>query len=205
MVSPKVRRYAEELIEKYDANHSGQIEEEEWAKMEGSPAAIDADKSGAISLDELLAYLSKYSLAHRINVASPTPSLSVSGLSGPPSGAPAEAAITPETAEGVAPESNPDEAKLDSLDRERTSTFRRTPRSLQKFYIPPTSLPQGLPEWFLSRDGDGDGQLTLREYSPGMIRSEIDEFYRYDLDRDGVITAQEASKFGSPRGLPPRP
>src|SRR6185369_17684753 len=55
-------------------------------------------------------------------------------------------------------------------------------------------LPTGLPSWFKSRDTNGDGQVTMSEYSHSMSESVVSEFRRYDLNDDGIITAKEAAK-----------
>ena len=60
-----------------------------------------------------------------------------------------------------------------------------------KFYVPSKRLPAGLPDWFLARDLDGDGQLTAAEYSPTSLAAELAEFSNYDLNGDGILTAKE--------------
>jgi hypothetical protein len=67
------------------------------------------------------------------------------------------------------------------------------PRRSLKYFA---SLPAGLGPWFIERDADGDGQLTLAEYSPKLLRSELDDFARLDSNRDGVLTAQEYLRAG---------
>jgi hypothetical protein len=52
----------------------------------------------------------------------------------------------------------------------------------------------GLPEWFLRKDADGDGQVTMAEYAKDCTPAEAAEFDRLDLNRDGVITAAECLK-----------
>lgn len=55
-------------------------------------------------------------------------------------------------------------------------------------------LPSGLPGWFKSRDANGDGEVSMAEYSSHWSPSLVDEFRRYDLNNDGIITGQEAAK-----------
>jgi len=54
----------------------------------------------------------------------------------------------------------------------------------------------GLPDWFLKYDADGDGQVTMAEYAHGREWTPelLNEFNRYDLNHDGVITAAECLK-----------
>lgn len=63
-------------------------------------------------------------------------------------------------------------------------------------------LPKGLPDWFLSKDADHDGQVTMAEYTTSWTVEKLAEFNRYDLNHDGIITADEClqlekSKSGS--------
>jgi hypothetical protein len=63
-----------------------------------------------------------------------------------------------------------------------------------KFHLSAKRLPPGLPDWFLRRDLDGDGQLILSEFAPQATAAERREFARYDLNSDGVVTPQEYLK-----------
>ena len=68
----------------------------------------------------------------------------------------------------------------------------------QRFFVASVRLPQGVPPWFIARDLDGDGQLTLSESAPHRTQADIDEFNRYDTNHDGVITADEVLQLGKP-------
>jgi Ca2+-binding EF-hand superfamily protein len=50
-------------------------------------------------------------------------------------------------------------------------------------------LPKGLPDWFDSYDADKDGQVALHEWR--KAGREISEFQQYDLNGDGLVTADE--------------
>lgn len=63
-----------------------------------------------------------------------------------------------------------------------------------KRFVTPKSRLAGLPEWFSARDMNGDGQLTVAEYTPGSEESLLDQFNRYDRNKDGVLTPQECPK-----------
>ena len=52
--------------------------------------------------------------------------------------------------------------------------------------------PPGLPDWFNKLDTDKDGQVALYEWR--MANKSMDEFKTWDLNDDGFITAEEASK-----------
>ncbi len=63
-----------------------------------------------------------------------------------------------------------------------------------KRFVTPQSRLAALPDWFRTSDANGDGQLTVAEYTPGSEKSRLAEFTRYDRNNDGVLTAQECPK-----------
>jgi Ca2+-binding EF-hand superfamily protein len=54
-------------------------------------------------------------------------------------------------------------------------------------------LPKGLPDWFMEKV-DGDGQVTMAEFTTAWTPEKLAEFNRYDLNHDGIITAEECLK-----------
>jgi Ca2+-binding EF-hand superfamily protein len=54
-------------------------------------------------------------------------------------------------------------------------------------------LPDGLPSWFQDLDTDEDGQISLREWLDGG--KTLREFRTYDLNDDGLITAEEVLRY----------
>lgn len=59
-------------------------------------------------------------------------------------------------------------------------------------YRPPAdSAPEGLPGWFSDKDRNGDGQVMMNEYEQSWSEQKVDEFFSFDLSRDGVITTEE--------------
>jgi Ca2+-binding EF-hand superfamily protein len=53
-------------------------------------------------------------------------------------------------------------------------------------------LPEGLPGFFTDKDADGDGQVSMAEFAEEWSDEVLKEFFASDLNRDGVITADEA-------------
>jgi hypothetical protein len=51
----------------------------------------------------------------------------------------------------------------------------------------------GLPSWFKSRDSNNDGQVEMSEYSKAWSDRTVEEFHRYDVNNDGIVTAKEAA------------
>ncbi len=183
----KVSRYAQRLMQKYDADRDGQLQAEEWSRMRGNPARIDADRNGAISQDELAGHVAAFGRAHRIRPKRrPPPAVDL-------------ALLLAETIEIKSPDASdedmPNGEEGATADRELTDQDRRE----LKYFRSVDRLPPGLPDWFIRRDADGDGQLTLAEFAPKAAKTQLDQFARHDLNRDGIITAKEYLR-GTARG-----
>ncbi len=50
---------------------------------------------------------------------------------------------------------------------------------------------QGLPDWFIQKDTDGDGQISMAEFASQWTPEKVREFESYDRNHDGFITAAE--------------
>ena len=68
------------------------------------------------------------------------------------------------------------------------------PRKPGRFLTARERLPKGLPDWFLEKDVNGDGQVTMAEFTDNWTPDKVAEFARYDLNHDGIITAAECLK-----------
>ncbi len=55
-------------------------------------------------------------------------------------------------------------------------------------------LPEGMPGFFADKDANGDGQVTMAEYSSEWNEEVIAEYFRSDLNGDGTITSAEAMR-----------
>ena len=61
-----------------------------------------------------------------------------------------------------------------------------------RFLMPQERLPDGLPEWYTSRDKNLDAQIRMSEFSTSQwTEKTLSEYYQFDLNRDGVITPAE--------------
>jgi hypothetical protein len=63
------------------------------------------------------------------------------------------------------------------------------PRKPSKFATAADRLPKGLPDWFIKKEVNG--QVTMAEYATNWTAEKVQEFDRYDLNHDGIITAAE--------------
>lgn len=180
-VPPKVERYVQFVFSRLDEDADGALSEAEWRQMSGEPQAADGDRDGIITRAEFQAYVVRYGNARR-PAALMTPideAAAANAGAGDPSGSAGE--IASESNGGAAAGAAP------SVTSKNGSRTRET-----KFHVRPSRGLGRLPGWFLDRDSDGDGQLTLREFSadsPGRLR----EFERLDHNEDGVITPREAT------------
>lgn len=184
----KVHRYARRVIQRYDLNGDGQLQEVEWRKMHGQPALMDANQDGVITVDELAQWVATYGAQRRIRVDWPFPA------AGSEVGAEKEPGAEPEPTAAAAAPSAPEPAAGVAGD---PTSAEAAPRET-KFHLSPQRLPAGLPDWFRARDLDGDGQLTLSEFAPHATAAQQQEFVRYDLNGDGLLTPQEYLKATRP-------
>lgn len=56
------------------------------------------------------------------------------------------------------------------------------------------TAPEGLPRFFTDRDINTDGQVSMSEYTSDWSDQIVAEFYAWDANHDGVITAAEVLK-----------
>ncbi|MGD9644393.1 MAG: hypothetical protein AB7U73_01690 [Pirellulales bacterium] len=175
-VSPKVVRYAERLVRRYDEDQDGQLSASEWEPFGDAFRVSDLSRDGIITTDEVARRIAAYArrrTLHSMPLSAPTP---------------AEiAAAGPATPGGVSPTANGAASPV------------AAPSVSRRYFIPAERLPNGLPEWFDERDSDGDGQLTLAEFSPDGRPEQALEFESFDENRDGVITSQEGARVQTRR------
>ena len=176
-VPRKVSRFVEHVLRTCDANRDGQLQRSEWPRLALSAETIDADGDSVITTQELTRMLDQYGgqrwRSRRRAVA--RASAAVSRIA-------AESAATSDA------QSSKRETPTAAPTPDDVSRLRRQ----RKFYVSPGRLPAGVPSWFLERDRDGDGQLTLGEYGATRSVTRLREFQTLDHNRDGVLTAREA-------------
>ena len=171
----KIQRYVRRLFTKYDVNLSGVLEATEWRAMQGTPGRADADRDGILTRGEFIRHVLSYGRSRRITGSAGDLARTTPDFASPPTDSSGESAKR--NTKGAAAEPSPDD------------DYRRD----RKFYIPRRRLPKGLPSWFLDRDADGDGQLTLAEYASAGQQSGSTDFSRMDVNRDGLLTAAECA------------
>jgi len=187
---PKVRRYAERLIQQYDTNGDGKLQPSEWRAMAGKPEVADLNQDQEITAVELLRRVFDYGKHRRISLAYPIIGWSRSNHEKEKAGTGTEPG---ELADDKSPASAEQEESSAAAAAEHMAEAEAQRRE-GRFYVPAKRLPAGLPPWFLLRDADGDGQLTQAEFAPKASPSDLEEFAKYDLNGDGVITPKECMR-----------
>jgi len=216
----KAIRYASSVFEKYDLNGNGVLEREEWSKMPGSPQSIDTDGDFIITLDEMIRHIALYGNVRTIHRPNPPPipaspnwnpaeispfrpfSASLKPKAVPSEPKPDEPETDPteeidenqiigESTSGLTEDSeseNPSE-KPDDLSYEAVFSSQFTPAE-RMYHVPLEDL-RGVPRWFILRDKNGDGQLSMLEYDPTLSPRGLAEFGRLDKNSDGFLTPDE--------------
>lgn len=82
-----------------------------------------------------------------------------------------------------------EEEKIDDLTYEKVFEGKFKP-SERKYHVPLSEL-RGVPNWFVLRDKDGDGQLSMIEYDPTLSPAGLANFGRMDKNGDGFLSAAE--------------
>jgi len=202
-VPGKVIRYAARLLQHYDSNADGILQEEEWKKMPGAPQAMDIDGDREITLEELIRFTALYGQDRTIHHPQPVeryyqPRLVSSQFQlFKPVSPPPELEI-PADSEKTAPNTESDltedimgsdETPIDDATYEEIIVSRQIP-AVRKYNTARESL-HGVPAWFIIRDQDGDGQVSLKEFAPSLSAASLALFGRLDKNGDGFITPDE--------------
>ncbi len=183
----KLRRYVDRLLARRDLNGDGELQPAESGRMQGDPQRADFDGDGLITREELTRHVAQYGRDRRIRPLRLTlwDQESFEPLLNPTT--PSEAAAATDVGTSATDQGPGGRRPTFSSETPLDDEFRRG----LKFFVPRKDLPDGLPDWFIARDANGDAQVTMAEFSRKATRSELQQFTRYDLDGDHVITASE--------------
>ena len=165
----RIRKYAESLLRRYDANKNGVLEKDEWSKMRNNPEKADRNRDKVVTGEELTTWLSAYS-----QKSSPPPSTS-----------------SPPTASASLSRSTSSRHSHSSRSEERKSYRFLTPTERL-----PKGLPDWFAR--KDANGDGQVSMA-EYHSGDWDEAKAAEFAGYDLNNDGMITPAEcleAAKTG---------
>ncbi len=158
----KVARYARRYVQARDKNGDGVLQAEEWNSQLSKLAHVDADANGELTWLEIASRITRYGQTR---------------------------ALRPWTAgDSSTAAANQNRSVQMVGSSEETSLV---PQRQTRFYVPSNRLSSNLPKWFVDRDRDGDGQLTLREFAPNDGVGVVRQFREYDRNQDGVIVPRE--------------
>lgn len=159
----KFAKSATDMIQSNDKNGDGILEGDEIPKV-GMSKNGDMNGDGKITQPELVAYYR--------GLSKPASTSSAAATTSSPGSDPAKTSATTPAAK-------------DSDTRKIVNTKRKSYRF--------KTTKERLPTWqFASRDANGDGQVSMSEYSRVWSDRTAADFQRYDRNNDGMITAKEA-------------
>lgn len=196
-VDERYRSYAANMLKRYDKNGSGALEREEWSQMRGEWwKSADTNGDGTIALDEIVGRLAGYRARYQsrsstttVTSTQSTPSSSTSfGSTSSPA---ASSSATTSSVSSTSATTNTNTATTPAATSTAATTTAVPVRKPYRFLTPTERLPAGLPDWFTRRDTNGDGQVTLAEFSEALSDDVASEFAKHDLNNDGVVTPQE--------------
>ncbi|MBL9123718.1 MAG: hypothetical protein JNG90_08805, partial [Planctomycetaceae bacterium] len=179
---------------------------QEWRGVGGNPLEADLNQDGTITPEELIHRIVVYGRHRSLRLVRPGSEVTAEPAAVAPgraseAGTSAPATLNPAAASDPFPGAP---GQADDADEAAAERAREQARRGRKFYIPRNRLPAGIAGWFIDRDADGDGQITMREFSASWSPDVSAQFSAYDRNRDGVITAAESvSGGGKPNAAEP--
>jgi hypothetical protein len=182
-IASRISRYAASL-KNLDANGNGSIDADEAS----DPAAKE-------QLSRIFARIGKephYPVAISQILQDLEASLKSGGAGGPPPSGSPSTASTSESGKPAAGGSSV-AAPSPSSAAPPAGTTSTTKRPTH-FPTARERLPKGLPDWFLEKDVNGEGQITMAQFATEWTPEDLEKFNRYDLNHDGIITAAECLK-----------
>ena len=182
----KVQRYARDLIDRYDVDDNGELSPTEWEQMDGTPKLADRDRNGVITAAELTDHIARYGRRRKI-LLMPSPQETFAGF-------PSLLRADEKSPRGRGSRLTSASGGQPTISANRSAdatTASKKKLPTRRFTVSRSRMPAGLPSWFRSLDRNGDGQLTLAEFSPEGEPADVAEYGRYDLNHDGLLTADE--------------
>ena len=130
------------------------------------------------------------------STAPAAPARATVSLPGMGFGTPAVASTSKPATPGILPPGPRPDREASSRSPALPATAKAEPpaQKLSRFHTGIESRPQGLPQWFIDKDRNGDGQITMAQYATNWTPALVAEFNKYDLNHDGIITAEEVLK-----------
>ena len=197
----KIARYADIVMKHYDLDRNGMLTPAEWSTMPGTPQAIDINGDGQITKEELLLFMVYYGQSrtiHRtlsVNLSAPYQfDASNLRLLRPfrHSGHGMESQIeteNPRQADDIEVIMLANEQPLDEDVYLKLQEKHQVPAD-RPYHVLPERL-HGVPAWFIIVDRDGDGQVSLLEFTPTLDPRLVNLFKQLDTNSNGFIEPNE--------------
>ncbi len=219
----KLRFYSDYIMNKYDKNKDGLLQESEWKTLPGAQG-IDVNGDFVLSSDEILYYLVRYSQKrtifypevsiaesrrHEVSTQGAIKLQPLSAKTKPVTKSEAKRTKTDKEladynqeqvkkmlsdAEAAVKENESD----DDLEAAEKMLESVKPSQVREYAVSAVEI-QGMPRWFILRDTNGDGQLSLREFAPGLDVESVAFFGKLDLNADGLVTPDELRSYIAPQ------
>lgn len=193
VITEQDRQEAARAFRYYDRNNDGRIDQEEMQRSRRGADLLqyDRNRDGVITLDEMEYRYARRRIENTRNVAAGGQAERDQGQQG-----------------GERRGRGGREGGREGGEGRNQSNGNPSPYAALSSYrvvAPVERLPAGLPDWFYRNDADGDGQISMAEFSATWTEAVLEDFYQFDLNRDGLITPEEALRAkaaGAVRGSP---
>ena len=164
----RVKRYAEGLMRRYDRDKSGYLEQKrgEWDRLRGDPKKFDRNRDHVLNINELTSLLKGYSNSSNSSSSSKQASNRSSKYD--------------RKKERERSKGRDDDRKVSSEDRKS-----------YRFLTAHERLPDDLPDFFVEKDKDQDGQIMMSEFAATWSEYKVQQFTKYDLNNDGILVPEE--------------
>jgi Ca2+-binding EF-hand superfamily protein len=187
--------YAKGLVKKYDKNGDGMLQADEQKELRVPAAGADLNHDGVITVEELITHLTSPSASYGPSPGSSVVSSSSSSDDGNHWG------HHRHDSDSKGSDSAKSEAEKALAGRVFTgtagglaSTTKEGDKRHSYRFTSPSDRKPGLPAELKSRDANGDGQVSMTEFSHYWSSSVVADFRRWDLNNDGIITTKEAAQ-----------
>jgi hypothetical protein len=185
-----LKSWATKLVAKNDKNGNMILEPDEQGFLGSAAASEDLDHDGKITIDELVLHHSAGAPA-----ASPQVTTRVFTATGKDSDQNGQRRFSSgDNRSKIDAETLSKRVLTGSVGAVGSAGKEPGQRRSYRFSRAADKLPAGLPGWFRSRDTNGDGQVSMSEYSRSWSASAVADFRRFDLNDDGIVTPKEAAK-----------
>jgi Ca2+-binding EF-hand superfamily protein len=201
VVPGKIIRYASALMQRFNKHGGEVLEQSEWDGLIPTPQAADIDGDRKITLEELVRYLAlfgKDKTIHHPQVTAVNEERKVdpanmklfrSVIPQPAAETKTDAAAE-KSAEDVSDKALAENDKpIDDAVYEEIMRSNSAP-AVKRYHTAPETL-RGVPAWFLIRDLNGDGQISLSEFAPTLSAASLALFGKLDKNGNGFIEPDE--------------